>query len=100
MCAYESASQEVPAKAPRRRMLGHRKRLLILLTRSPRSIPTFSGIKGITISMPADTHDKVGQIPRARCRRISNNAPFLAHRNDVNGVGSGSHSSIKHPLML
>lgn len=79
----------------------HLKCLLILLTRSPRSTPTFSGIKGITISMPTpDTHDKVGQVPRARCRRISNNAPFLAHRNDVNGVAPGDRSSTKHPVML
>src|SRR2546421_5650391 len=90
-------------KAPRRRMLGrdcHLKYLLIVLTRYPRSTPAFSGIKGITVSMPAsDTHDKVGQAPRARrCRRISNNAPFLAHRNDVNGVAPGDRSSTKHPV--
>lgn len=61
----------------------------------------FFGYQGITVSMPApNTHDKVGQVPRARCRRISNNAPFLAHRNDVNGVAPGDRSSTKHPVML
>jgi hypothetical protein len=102
--AYESTSQEVLAKALRRRMLGrgrHFKCLLILLTRYPRSTPAFSGIKGITVSMPApDTHDRIGQVPRARCRRISNNAPFLAHRNDVNGVAPSDRSSAKHLVML